>query len=172
MWLSPVNRDLGGDKLASNILEKRVLVPIRMLLSQGVTPEKMSQALATGFVLGMTPMLGISSILAVAVAAFFRLNQVAIQIANYAAYPAQILMFIPFVRTGEWVFGLASAAINPSDIASMFSDDFQASIQLYGQSLLAGWIVWLLSAVPLTLMLSWLLKFLLSRYFARSAKVS
>ena len=85
MRLSPLNRVLGGDKLADSVLEKRVLVPIRMLLSQGVTPEKMSQALAAGFVLGMTPMLGISSILAVTVAAFFRLNQVAIQIANYAA---------------------------------------------------------------------------------------
>jgi len=151
----------------SNILEKRILAPMRMLLSQGVTPEKMSQALAAGFVLGMTPMLGISSILAVVVATLFRLNQVAIQVANYAAYPAQILMFIPFIRAGEWAFGLDSAAINPSDIATMFSDDFQASTQLYGQSLLAGLAVWSVTAIPLVLVLRWPIQLMLGKYFDR-----
>ena len=113
-------------------------------------------------------MLGISSILAVVVATLFRLNQVAIQVANYAAYPAQILMFIPFIRAGEWAFGLDSAAINPSDIATMFSDDFQASTQLYGQSLLAGLAVWSVTAIPLVLVLRWPIQLMLGKYFDRS----
>lgn len=154
--------------MALKLLEEKVLKPIRGLLSQGVTPKKMSQAAAAGFVLGMTPMLGVSTPLAVVVAAVFKLNQVAIQVANYAAYPAQIVMFIPFIRLGEWVFGLEPAAINPSDIATMFSDDFQASVQLYGQSLLAGWLSWLIAAVPLTLTLMWPLEKMLIRYFSRS----
>ena len=154
--------------MALKLLEEKVLKPIRGLLSQGVTPKKMSQAAAAGFVLGMTPMLGVSTPLAVVVAAVFKLNQVAIQVANYAAYPAQIVMFIPFIRLGEWVFGLEPAAINPSDIATMFSDDFQASVQLYGQSLLAGWLSWLIAAVPLTLILRWPLEKILIRYFSRS----
>jgi uncharacterized protein (DUF2062 family) len=154
--------------MALKLLEEKVLKPIRGLLSQGVTPKKMSQALAAGFVLGMTPMLGISTVLAVLVAAVFKLNQVAIQVANYAAYPAQIVMFVPFIRLGEWVFGLEPAAINPSDIATMFSDDFQASVQLYGQSLLAGWLSWLIAAVPLALVIRWPAEELLIKYFARS----
>jgi len=116
----------------------------------------------------MTPMLGISTVLAVMVAAVFKLNQVAIQVANYAAYPAQIIMFIPFIRIGEWVFGLEPAAINPSDIATMFSDDFQFSVQLYGQLLLAGWLSWLIAAVPLALVIRWPAEKLLIKYFARS----
>lgn len=154
--------------MALKLLEEKVLKPIRGLLSQGVTPKKMSQALAAGFVLGMTPMLGISTVLAVLVAAVFKLNQVAIQVANYAAYPAQIVMFVPFIRLGEWVFGLEPAAINPSDIATMFSDDFQASVQFYGQSLLAGWLSWLIAAVPLALVIRWPAEKLLIKYFARS----
>lgn len=154
--------------MAFKFLEQKILTPIRSLLVQGVTPKKMSQAVAAGLVLGMTPMLGVSSILAVIVAAGFRLNQVAIQVANYAAYPAQILMFVPFIRTGEWLFGLDEAAINPSAILSMFSDDLQSSLQLYGQSLLAGWLVWLMAAVPLTLFLRWPIEKILLKYFSRS----
>jgi len=154
--------------MALKVLEEKVLAPIRGLLLQGVTPKKMSQALAAGFVLGMTPMLGISTVIAVMVAAFFKLNQVAIQIANYAAYPAQILMFIPFIRFGEWLFGLETTAINPSEIVTMFSDDFQSSVQRYGQSLLAGWLAWLLAAVPLALLIRWPVEKLLIKYFPLS----
>jgi hypothetical protein len=150
------------------LIQKRLLKPLKQLLSEGLTPKKMSEALAAGFVLGMTPMLGISTLLAVGIAVVFKLNQVAIQVANWAAYPAQIIMFIPFIRIGEWVFGLEPAAINPSDIATMFSDDFQASVQHYGQSLLAGWFSWLIAAVPLAMVIRWPAEKLLLNYFAQS----
>jgi len=137
-----------------NVLRDRALIPLKQLLNEGLTPERISHALAAGFVLGITPMLGISSILAVGVAAVFKLNQVAIQVANWAAYPAQIVLFIPFIRAGEWLWGLEPAAINPSDIASMFSDDFYASLEIYGQSLAAGFALWAIAAIPLSFALS------------------
>lgn len=138
-----------------NVIRDRVLTPLKQLLNEGLTPEKMSQALATGFVLGITPMIGISSILAIGVAAALKLNQVAIQVANWAAYPAQIILFIPYIKVGEWLLGLESAVINPSDIASMFSDDFYASLEIYGRSLAAGVAVWAITAVPLSFALSY-----------------
>lgn len=150
-----------------NVIRDRVLTPLKQLLNEGLTPAKMSQALAAGFVIGITPMLGISSILAVGVAALFKLNQVAIQVANWAAYPGQILAFIPFIRLGEWIFGLDAVVINPSDIETMFSDDFQASISLYGRSLLAGWFAWLIAAIPLGFILSWPLERALNKSFTR-----
>jgi hypothetical protein len=56
---------------------------------------------------------------------------------------------------GEWLLGLESAVINPSDIASMFSDDFYASLEIYGRSLAAGVAVWAITAVPLSFALSY-----------------
>ena len=146
-----------------NVIRDRVLTPLKQLLNEGLTPEKMSHALAAGFVLGITPMLGISSILAVGVAAAFKLNQVAIQVANWVAYPAQIVLFIPFIRAGEWLLGVEPAAINPSDIASMFSDDFYASLEIYGQSLAAGFALWAASAIPLSFGLSYTLRTVLQK---------
>ena len=146
-----------------NVIRDRVLTPLKQLLNEGLTPEKMSHALAAGFVLGITPMLGISSILAVGVAAAFKLNQVAIQVANWVAYPAQIVLFIPFIRAGEWLLGVEPAAINPSDIASMFNDDFYASLEIYGQSLAAGFALWAASAIPLSFGLSYTLRTVLQK---------
>ena len=149
--------------LMKNVIRDRVLKPLKQLLNEGLTPEKMSHALAAGFVLGITPMLGISSILAVGVAAAFKLNQVAIQVANWVAYPAQIVLFIPFIRAGEWLWGVEPAAINPSDIASMFSDDFYASLEIYGQSLAAGFALWAITSIPLFFGLSYPLRTVLQK---------
>ena len=153
----------GVRPLMKNVIRDRVLIPLKQLLNEGLTPEKMPHALAAGFVLGITPMLGISSILAVGVAAALKLNQVAIQVANWVAYPAQIVLFIPFIRAGEWLWGVEPAAINPSDIASMFSDDFYASLEIYGQSLAAGFALWAITAIPLSFALSYPLRTVLQK---------
>ena len=123
----------------------------------------MAQALSIGFVLGITPLLGISSLLAVLIAAMFRLNQVAIQVANWAAYPAQILLFIPYIRAGEWLLGMESIAVSPTEIASMFNEDFYASLQIYGRSLAAGFTAWAVTAIPFSVALNYPFKIILLR---------
>jgi hypothetical protein len=92
-----------------------------------------------------------------------RLNQVAIQVANWAAYPAQILLFIPYIRAGEWLLGMESVAISPTEIASMFNEDFYASLQTYGQSLAAGFAAWVVTAIPLSVALNYPFQVILLR---------
>jgi uncharacterized protein (DUF2062 family) len=111
----------------------------------------------------MTPLLGISSLLAALIAAMFRLNQVAIQVANWAAYPAQILLFIPYIRAGEWLLGMESIAVSPTEIASMFNEDFYASLQIYGRSLAAGFTAWAVTAIPFSVALNYPFKIILLR---------
>lgn len=146
-----------------NLIRDRIVTPLKQLLNAGLTSRKMAQALAIGFVLGITPMLGISSALAAAVAAVLGLNQVAIQVANWAAYPVQILLFIPFLRAGEWLLNLESASINPIEIASMFSNDFYASLEIYGYAVAGGFAIWAITAVPVSMALAHILKNLLER---------
>ena len=147
----------------ANVFKERVIKPLKQLLNAGLTPAKMAQALSIGVVLGMTPLLGISSLLAVLIAAMFRLNQVAIQVANWAAYPAQILLFIPYIRAGEWLLGMESVAVSPTEIASMFNEDFYASLQIYGRSLAAGFTAWAVTAIPLSVALNYPFKIILLR---------
>ena len=77
-----------------------------------------------------------------------KLNQVGIQVGNYAAYPLQIVLFIPFIRVGEWLLGIPPATISPTDIAMMFGEDPAESLRIYGASLGAAFLVWLLLAIP------------------------
>lgn len=148
----------------ANLFTERILGPLKALLTEGLTPAKLATALAAGLVLGVTPMLGISSVLAVAIAYSLNLNQIGIQLGNYGAYPLQIILFIPFIRTGEWLLGLPPAAINPSDIAMMFNDDPARSLGVYGASLASAFMVWLILAVPTAWLLRFPLRWALQRY--------
>ena len=114
-------------------------------------------------------MLGISTLLAVLVAYVLGLNQVGIQIGNYAMYPLQILLFIPFIRAGEWLTGITPVTINPVDIAMMFTEDVSASISTYGASIASGVLVWLLLAVPMALLLRYPLQWIIRAMGNRAA---
>ena len=84
-------------------LRQRVVAPVVLQLRQGVTPEKLALSLALGVVVSVMPVLGITTLFALALSAVLRLNHVAVVAANYAAYPLQIVLFIPFFKMGAWV---------------------------------------------------------------------
>ena len=146
------------------LIHQKVLAPLKKLLSDGLSPTKLALALSAGLALGITPMLGISSLLAVAVAYGLKLNQVGIQVGNYAAYPLQIILFIAFIRVGEWLLRIPPATISPTDIAMMFGEDPAGSLSIYGASLGAALLVWLLLAIPMAWLLRFPLRWLLTRY--------
>src|SRR5689334_10020659 len=86
---------------------RRVVVPILAQLRQGITPEKIALTIALGVVLGVFPVLGLSTLLCVAAGIALRLNHPVLQLVNYVAYPVQVLLLIPFYRAGERLFGAA-----------------------------------------------------------------
>jgi len=88
------------DRLSSH----RWLRPFVDLLRQGMTPEKLALTIALGAVLGVTPVLGSTTLLCGLAAVVFRLNLPAIQLVNGLVYPLQLLLLIPFYRAGAWIF--------------------------------------------------------------------
>jgi uncharacterized protein (DUF2062 family) len=88
---------------AREVLRARVVNPVLQQLRQGVTPEKLALSLALGVVVSVMPILGITTLFALALAAALRLNPAAVVAANYAAYPLQILLYLPFFELGTWV---------------------------------------------------------------------
>jgi uncharacterized protein (DUF2062 family) len=73
-------------------------------LSQGITPRRLALTLALGCAIGCIPVVGVPTLLCAGLALALRLNQPAIQAANYAVMPAQIGLIVPFVRLGGWLF--------------------------------------------------------------------
>jgi uncharacterized protein (DUF2062 family) len=57
---------------------RRVLDPLVDLLAQGLTPERLALSLAVGLVLGLFPVVGLTTLLCLAAGFAFRLNHVAL----------------------------------------------------------------------------------------------
>jgi uncharacterized protein (DUF2062 family) len=69
--------------------------------------EKLAVSLALGAVLGVFPVLGVSTFLCGAAAAVWRLNFPALQLMNYVVYPLQIALLWPFANFGGALFGVS-----------------------------------------------------------------
>jgi len=120
-------------------------------LRKGISPRRLALTLALGFAIGCIPVVGVPTVLCAALALALRLNLPAIQAANYAAMPLQLLLIVPFVRMGGWLFQpgprLAFAAVplhlSPLAFASQIGG-------ITGYALLA----WMLVAGPAILLMT------------------
>jgi len=72
-------------------------------LRQGISPRRLALTLALGFAIGCFPVVGIPTAICALLALALRLNQPAIQAANYVVMPLQLLLIVPFVRLGGWL---------------------------------------------------------------------
>src|SRR5437868_2134446 len=84
--------------------QRRVVALILAQLRQGITPEKIALTIALGTALGIFPILGSSTVLCAITAIRLRLNQPIIQLVNYLVYPLQLVLLLPFYRSGESLF--------------------------------------------------------------------
>ena len=132
----------------STFLHTRTIAPVKALLQQGLSPQTLAFSLTIGFVTGFFPVFGITTILCIVIAGFFKLDQVVIQIANYCGYPLQFILFIPFVRLGELLFGLEQVSIEPLVIFDLARSDFSQFLELYAITISAACAAWLVVALP------------------------
>ena len=136
-------------------------------LSQGISPRRLALTLALGCAIGCIPVVGIPTLVCAALAFALRLNLPAIQAANYAVMPLQLLLIVPFVRMGGW---LLSSGPDQAAQASMLLHTTPLRLvtqmgSLAEQALLA----WVLLAVPAVLLLTFTLTLVLRRIPAVAA---
>lgn len=122
---------------------------VRALLKKGLNRKSLALTLALGVVLGVLPTIWGSTLLCVLLAALLGLNQVAMQLANYLAYPLQILLFLPFLKLGRQLFGPA-AGIGFHELAMGFRHDFRATLTHLGAANLKAVGAWAVLAPLLT----------------------
>lgn len=131
-------------------------------LRQGISPRRLALTLALGFAIGCVPVVGIPTLICAGLAIALRLNLPAIQAANYAAMPLQLLLVVPFVRLGGWLFSVGP--IRAAQAAALLhTPPTQVLTQLaglFGHALLA----WLLIAIPAVLLMTWTFTLLLRRF--------
>jgi uncharacterized protein (DUF2062 family) len=82
----------------------RVLRPLLRLLRGGVTPRRLAWSLALGMAIGINPSVGLTTLLVIALAWIFGLNQIASQIGTHIVAPLHILLLVPFIQLGVYFF--------------------------------------------------------------------
>lgn len=123
-------------------IQRKVVVWMR----QGMSPQRLALTLSLGFAIGCIPVVGIPTVLCALLALALKLNLPAIQAANYAVMPLQMVLIVPFARLGGRLFSLGSgraieagALLHTSPLALV-----SRMGGLAGQALLA----WLVIAIP------------------------
>lgn len=136
-------------------IHRRIKDPLLALLRKGLSPEGLAWSLAVGLALGVIPLFGTSTALCVGAALAFRLNQPAMQLANYLAYPLQIILLIPFIRLGERLFGVPRLPLSLPTLLDAMKVDAWGTLGRFWTSLWHAGVAWLL-VVPLpTILLAW-----------------
>lgn len=145
------------------VFRLRVLEPLKQQLSQGATPGKLAFALALGLVIGSLPLLFITSLICGVVAYVLRLNQPAIQVANYAAYPLQLALFVPFFKAGAHFFGSELGEFSLERLKDELSADVTGTMGRYATANLHAISAWALVAPVAVLVVFVVLRVVLAR---------
>ena len=96
----------------------KIVKPTLKMLKQGTSPEKLSLSITSGAVIGILPVVGATSLLSAAIAFTFRLNVPTVQLINYLVYPLQLILMIPFIRMGAFLFNAESMPFSVQEIPS------------------------------------------------------
>lgn len=85
-------------------LRCKIVRPLLRLLHGGVSPKRLAWSVAVGVVIGINPVIGLTTLVVILIAWLFRLNQVASQVGTHVVAPLQWLLFLPFIQAGVYLF--------------------------------------------------------------------
>lgn len=122
---------------------RRLLRPIMEQLQQGSSPRDLVRSVAWGFTLALFPLLGSTTILCATAGTLFKLNHVVMQSVNYLAYPLQIALIIPFLKMGDWIYGVKDIPYSLNVMVRLFEANPSEFFAIYGRAILRACSAWL-----------------------------
>ena len=134
-------------------LHRRLWAPLSGLLRQGVTPDKLAWSLSLGVVLGLVPVLGVSTAACALAAVALRLNLPAIQLVNYLLTPLQLLLIIPQLRFGEWLVQAPPFPITLESGLALLANGVFDTVRVLGTAIAHATLAWVVLAPPAALIL-------------------
>ena len=123
--------------------QTRLIQPLVGFLRTGMSPGKLATGISLGFVLGIIPFVGITTVLCAIVAYILRINMAVIQLVNYIVYPLQIILFIPFIKLAIYLFGVNPMPYPIEIVWDRLESDFLQTIGDIWLANLFGVLLWL-----------------------------
>jgi uncharacterized protein (DUF2062 family) len=81
-----------------------IMRPLLRQLRGGVTPRRLAWSLAFGVIIGINPSIGLTTLVVITLAWIFGLNQIASQLGSHVVAPLHLLLFLPFIQLGVYLF--------------------------------------------------------------------
>lgn len=134
----------------------------KALLKQGLTPKQLALSLVVSALVSVFPIFGISTIALTCIALPFRLNLPIMIAFSYIIEPLKLLVLIPFINIGASVFGTEHTLLSFDAIKTSYNTSFWSTARQLSYELLCGSVGWLLTAIPLGIVLYFILKGILT----------
>jgi len=151
-------------------LYNKWLDPFVNLLKQGISPEKLALTIALGIILGVTPVIGSTTMLCAAAALALGLNLPAIQLVNGIVYPLQFVMLIPYYRLGAWMFRADASSISLGGVLELIKMGVIHAIRTLWVVTIHALAAWLVSGTVVAFLLYLALVPLIRLLWRRVAK--
>lgn len=123
----------------------------------GMAPRQLAFTLALGFAIGCIPLLGVTTGICAVLALVLRLNMPAIQAANWLAMPVQLILLIPFLRLGQWLFAGNAVAFERGQVLARVEAAPWQSLWQMGAMFGHATMAWMIMAGPALLLMTLLL---------------
>lgn len=121
---------------------RKITQLVRTLLTQGLTAQKIALTITCGVILGLTPIIGTTTMLCTLVALALGLNLPLIQVVNYLMYPLEILLLIPFLALGHWMITGHPLPLDLHHILLWFHQGWFYALGRLWRYLLEGLLAW------------------------------
>ena len=134
------------------------------LFKQGLTPIELTQSILVAALFSIIPILGVTTILLTGFSLKRKLNLPIMIAISYLAWPLQILMIIPFINIGEYIFSVPQTHHSVEEIIASFQESFFGTLSHLSFELICGFGGWMLTAVPFFTVIYLVSNFLISKF--------
>ena len=124
---------------------------ITALFKQGLSPLLLSKSIIVSGALSIIPILGVSTFILTALSIKKKLNLPIMIAISYLMWPIQILLIIPFIRVGEFIFSVPSSHHTAEEIINSFQNNFFQTLSHLSFELLCGIGGWMLTVLPVSI---------------------
>lgn len=128
------------------------------------SPRELAWALALGIVLGVVPVIGVSTVMILGLCLLFRLPLAPALAISYLVYPLQFLFLYPYAYLGAEWFGWTTLAEAKATIQMAASLKWMALLSQAGTVVLQAVLAWIVTGIPLYYLLYGIFRWLLERY--------
>ena len=126
----------------------RVLIPLSNIRKQGFSSETLALSVSIGIIGGSFPVFGFATYVCLLLTFLFKQNIIIVQVANWLAYPLQILLLIPFMKLGNSIITGGDLIITMHQVVVAFESGLMNGIREIGIISLYGVIAWTAIAIP------------------------